>query len=360
MKTGTDMAGAPRRPGRRWTIPVAAIALLLAAACAGEAPAADSGGTSDGTADVGSAEPVAEEMTAEEVAEELGAVPEPSEPYRIAAIEKTLINEHWQQMQAGYEAAAEEYGVEVVVQASQDETDLTGQLALAENMLGQGFDAFSVSPLSDSNLQPFLDRAAEQGIPVLNVDDSRIDSRVFVGSDHTQMGVLAAQEIAERMPDGGEVAQIEGQAGSPAAQQRIEGFTGELENHEGLELVASVPADWDRQAALDAATNLLQSNPDLQAFYANNDTMALGVVEAVRNEGRDDVIVIGTDGVPDALDAIEAGEMTGTVASFPYQMGYTAVEMAIRVLEGQGVPEVVVSRQEMVTADNVDEARPDV
>lgn len=338
----------------------AAAAVLLLAGCGGQETAGEAAAEDeDAASTAATAAPVAEELTAEEVDAELGAVPEPSEPYRIAAIEKTLINEHWQQMQAGYEAAAEEYGVEVVVQASTDESDLTGQLALAENMLGQDFDAFSVSPLSDSNLQPFLDRAAEQGLPVLNVDDSRVDARVFVGSDHRQMGVLAAQEIAERMPDGGEVAQIEGQAGSPAAQQRIEGFTGELENHEGLELVASVPADWDRQAALDAATNLLQSNPDLQAFYANNDTMALGVVEAVRNEGRDDVIVIGTDGVPDALDAIEAGEMTGTVASFPYQMGYTAVEMAIRLLEGQGVPEVVISRQEMVTADNVDDARPD-
>lgn len=302
---------------------------------------------------------VAERMTAEELEEELGPVPEPSSDYRIGAIEKTLVNEHWQQMQQGYQDAAEEHGVEVVVNASQDETDLTGQLAVAENMLGQGFDAFGVSPLSESNLEPFLESARQQDIPIVNVDDARIPARTFVGSDHRQMGVLAAQEMAERLPDGGKVAQVEGQAGSPAAQQRIDGFTAELGNYDKLELVASVPADWDRSQALDVTTNLLRENEDLAAIYANNDTMALGVAEAVRNADRaGEVIVIGTDGVPEAIDAIREGSMTGTIASFPYAMGQTALEVAIRILEGQPVPDWVVSRQEMVTEDNVDEAFP--
>lgn len=306
------------------------------------------------------AKPEANEMRFDEVADALGPIPEPSQEWRIGVVEKTLVNEHWQEMRRGYEEAANELGVQVTVQAARDETDLTGQLSTAESMLGQDFDAFSVSPLSTTNLQPFLNRAESQNIPVLNVDDSKVDSRVFVGSDHREMGVIAAESIADLLPEGGQVAQIEGQAGSPAAQQRIDGFTSELEEHPNLELVASVPGDWDRQKSLDAATNILRENPDVKAFYANNDTMALGVVEAVRNAGKlGEVIIIGTDGVPDAIQAIRDGEMTGTVASFPYNMGYIATEMAVRLLEGQGVPRTVVSPMELVTQDNAGDLCPD-
>jgi ribose transport system substrate-binding protein len=71
------------------------------------------------------------------------------------------------------------------------------------------------------------------------------------------------------------------------------------------------------------------------------------------------VQVIGTDGVPDAVKAIKSGEMTGTIASFPYAMGYTAVEAAIRLKSGQGVPSTINSKQELVTKDNVGQAFPE-
>lgn len=301
------------------------------------------------------AAPVAATLPAAEIEQKLGPVPKPKERYRIGVIEKTLINEHWQEMKRGYEAAAQKYGVEVTVQAAKDETDLGGQLALGDTMLQQDYDAFSISPVSPTNMQPFLDRAAAKKIPVINVDDSKVESRVFVGSNHEQMGQIAAQHFGEELPDGAKVAQVEGQAGSPAAIQRTEGFKTEAEK-QGLEVVASVPGDWDRQKSLDVARTILRGNPDVQAIYANNDTMALGVIEALRAAKEEDVLVIGTDGVPDAVDSIRDGRMTGTVASFPYQMGYTAVEAAIRLLEGQGVPNTIVSRQELVTSENVEQA----
>ena len=76
--------------------------------------------------------------------------------------------------------------------------------------------------------------------------------------------------------------------------------------------MASVPGNWDRQLSYDAATNILQQNPDIVGFYANNDGMALGVVEAVKAAGKlqDKIAVIGTDGISDAYKSIKAGELT--------------------------------------------------
>jgi len=335
-------------------IAVGALA-LSAAACGSDS---ESGSGSESAAAPKAVAPVAKSLTAEQLTQELGAVPKAPEGLKIGVIEKTLINEHWQEMKRGYEAAAKKYGVQITVQAAKDETDLTGQLAIADTMSQQGYDVFAISPLSPSNLGPFLEKAKAQDIPIVNVDDSRVESRVFVGSDHENMGRDAARHFAEQLPKGSEVAQVEGQAGSPAAIQRTRGFKDEAQKL-GLKVVASVPGDWDRQKSLDVARSILRSNPQVKAFYANNDTMALGVVEAIRAEGKQgEIQIIGTDGVPDAVEKIRSGELTGTVASFPYSMGFTAVEAAIRLKNGQGVPNVINSRQELVTKANVDEAFP--
>jgi ABC-type sugar transport system substrate-binding protein len=286
----------------------------------------------------------------------LGQVPQPSKPYKIGVVLKTLSNEHWQEMKKGYEEAAAKYGVTVDVQAAKDESDLTGQLQIAETMLNKGYDAIAVSPLSSSNLQPALDKAKSLNIPVINVDDSKVEATVFVGGDHREMGAMAAAYISSKLGGKGEVGQVEGQAGSPAALQRIDGYKSGMTDD--LKLVASQPGDWDRLKALEATNNMLKANPNIKAIYANNDTMALGVVEALKNNKRTDIIVIGTDGVPDAIESIRKGELTGSIATFPYDMGYTAVEVTIRLLEGQEVPNTIVSRQELVDKDNVDQLFP--
>ena len=120
-------------------------------------------------------------------------------------------------------------------------------------------------------------------------------------------------------------------------------------------MVASVPGNWDRQIAYDAAATILQQNPDLVGFYANNDGMALGVVEAVKAAGlQDKVVVFGTDGISDAYASIRAGELTGTVDSFPVLTGEVAMEAALRLLGKQDLPRVVSTPQALITKDNVE------
>jgi ribose transport system substrate-binding protein len=104
---------------------------------------------------------------------------------------------------------------------------------------------------------------------------------------------------------------IEGQPGSYAAINRTKGFKDTIAAEgKAFSAVPSLPGNWDRQQSYDAATNVLQRYPDLVGFYCNNDTMALGVVEAVKGAGKlKQVAVIGTDGIPDALQSVKNGEL---------------------------------------------------
>jgi ribose transport system substrate-binding protein len=290
-----------------------------------------------------------------QLTDKLGPVPKPKPGTKIGAVAKTLTNEYWRLLGDGYKAGAAKFGVTDDLQAAQSEGDQLGQLAMAENMLTRGYTALLLSPQTDANLQPVLGEAAKANVPVINVNDAVIpQAEHYIGNVQRDNGVRAARWFIQNRPAGGKIAVIEGMAGVYAAVQRTDGFKTTLAKESSkFSVIASVPGNWDRQISYDAAATILQQHPDLVGFYCNNDTMALGVVEAVKAAGKlKQVTVIGTDGTSDAYKSILAGDLTGTVDSFPVLTGEVAVETALRILGGQKVPRVVATPQALVTKQN--------
>jgi ribose transport system substrate-binding protein len=291
----------------------------------------------------------------------LSGLEKPEEELRFGVVLKTLTNEYWREVERGMTAAAEEYGIDLIVQAASEESAQSQQLSIAQTMIGQPFDAFLVSPESTSNLTPAIKQMQAQGLPIVNVEDARVDATTFVGPESLVEGGKAGEYIASQLPKGGKVAQIEGAAGSNAARLRTQGFKETISKAGDLDLVASVPGDWDAAKAYNAASSLLQAHPDLAAFYANNDTMALGVVKAVADAGRTgEVIVVGTDGVPSAIKAIEDGTLHATTTPQPYSQGYWAVQCALALVQGRDVPEFVLTPAVLVEKNNVGQMYTDV
>ncbi|GAA3522299.1 substrate-binding domain-containing protein [Aeromicrobium panaciterrae] len=295
----------------------------------------------------------AKQLEGAKLASTLGTV-KPEKDYRVAVILKALTNQYWQGIEKGAEAAAKDFGIDVTVQAASSESAQTEQLTIAQTLTGQKFDAYVIAPESTSNLTPALRTMKSQGAPVVNVDDARVAATTYVGPNHELNGIQAAAEFAKEFPAGGKVAQVEGQAGSSAAILRIKGFKEGVAKAGNLDLVASVPGDWDGDKAFAATQQIIQQHPDVKGIYANNDTMAIGVAKAVKASGKK-ISVIGTDGVPEAIAGVRAGNFTATVSPLPYWEGYWAVEAAVRHLEGQDVPAWIVAPAQLITADNVDE-----
>jgi ribose transport system substrate-binding protein len=241
------------------------------------------------------------------------------------------------------------------VQAAKDESSLVEQLNLAQTMASQKPDALLLSPESDSNLAPVVKAAIAANIPTVIIDDSKTaGASSYIGTDQVKIGAQAATFLHEANPKGGKVAQIEGAAGSPNARLRIKGFKDQLATYPDLQLVASQPGNWDRLTALNATSNILRQNLDLVGIYANNDGMALGVFEAVKNGNAvGKALVVGTDGIREAKKSVQAGEMSATVAEFPFEEGKLGVEVALRLLGCQPVPPWVVSPNAVLTKDNV-------
>jgi ribose transport system substrate-binding protein len=289
----------------------------------------------------------------------LGAVPTPKKGTKLGSLMKFLGNAYWIDLANGQKARAKKYGVTVDVQAATSESDQVGQLNSMNTMITKGYTAFLVSPQSNTNLCPAVEKAEKKNLLVLNVNDGVLPgARQWVGPNQISNGVLAAQYFIKTLPAGAEVANIQGQTGAYAAIQRTKGFV-DTATKGGLKVVASVPGNWDVTTAQNAATDIIKAHPNIKAFYANNDGMALGVVTAVNNAGlKGKVLIIGTDGISDAYKAIRAGDLTGTVDSYPNLTGQAAVDVALRLLAGQKVPRAVYTPVALITKDNVDAPAP--
>ena len=282
-------------------------------------------------------------------------------PYRIGALIKNVSNPFFLTMQEGYEFAAARYGVDIVVGSTPTEDAAGEQLAILETWLNEGtFDAFIVTPFRATSLNSALVAATEAGIPIINIDElvppdaaEGIAMAARIASNNVRAGALVGQMFAERLPAGAAVAVIEGAPGTTSSIDRVTGFT-EAATAAGLRVVSSQPANWDRALAFNVATNILQGNPDVQAFFAANDGMGLGVLEAVQAAGlAGQVLVASVDAIPEAVDAVREGRLAGTVAQYPDEMAVLAVEAMIKVLQGRPITPEIESPVVLLTSDNV-------
>ncbi|NQX05028.1 substrate-binding domain-containing protein [Rathayibacter sp. VKM Ac-2856] len=300
----------------------------------------DAAGGSGSGADIVSLVDASAQTPVDEVVASLGD-PTVPEGAKLCYITRTLSNEFWGFERDGFENRAKELGVDYQTFDVTDESSITEQLDKAKSAMNQGCSAILASPISATGLDSIFESALADGIPavVLNDAKSEVPGVVYVGPDATTIGATAADYIADLLPDGGQVAMIEGDPGSSNAINRGDGFTAALATHENLELVASQTASWDQTKAQEIATTMLTANPDIKAFYSQNDGMALGVQAAIDAKGlTGKVILVGTDGIPQAKKQILAGDYTATVSELPTTEGATGVDAALWLLAGEEVP----------------------
>lgn len=277
---------------------------------------------------------------------------------QVGAVIKGVDNPFFAALRDGMQDAAARNDVELELREAADLQDTAGQALAVEAV--EGADCYVVNPINRTNLIESLAKTAS-GKPVVAVDSpldrqaaraAGIDLRTYVGTDNEAAGRLAARALDERLPQGAAVAIVKGIPGDAGSEARARGF---LEGARGkLQVVAHVSADFDEQQARRATAEVLAAEPGLRGVFAVNDDMALGAARAAR--GGDRVDVIGVDGTSRALRAVRRGELTGTVAQFPYLMGQLGVEACVASVEGRNLPANVDAPIELVTRANVDEA----
>ena len=261
------------------------------------------------------------------------------------------------------EEAAKTLGDEIVTYNANN--DSTQELANIQDAITRGVDGILIYAVSLSSEKAAIAQAQRAGVPIFfeyGYDPSLLDQVAgFMQIDVPTFGIPVGKYIGEKVPEG-KVAIISGKLGRGDAEAYSAGFKqGLADSGSKAEVVAELPGDWNRQQALDAASQILTAHPDLKAIYTHNDDMAVGISIAIERAGKTGEVLLasGTNGAPYGLDLIAEGKMAVSYANPPSSASVMAYRLLKAVAEGQieaghyyDAPSILIS------ADNMDQAQP--
>ncbi len=278
----------------------------------------------------------------------------------VALVLKTLNHPFFVDMRRGAQEAADRLGVTLQVQAAEREIDVDKQMQIVENLLQTGIDVLAITPSGSREIVSALVKATAANVPIVIVDtrldakaaaDAGVQAKTFIGSDNYEGGKLAGEYVATATGGKARIGILEGIPGHETGDSRLRGFRDAVSKSPAISIVASQPANWERDQGFNVFQHMLQAHPDIDTVFAASDLMALGAIEAIAAGGKTGKIrVIGFDALDDAKKAIAAGTMEASVAQFPYDMGKAAVESAVKVMNGETLPADIMVKLEMITA----------
>lgn len=235
--------------------------------------------------------------------------------------------------------------------------DMGKQMDQVENFVVQGKNAIIVIPVDTSAAGPLTSAATEAGIPIVYVNrnpGNLPQGAYYVGSDSIVAGRLQMEFLAEALGGKGNYGILMGKLDNEAALQRTAGNKEINEQFADIKLLDEQTGQWQRTEGMRITEDWVNKfGDDLDAILANNDDMGLGAVQALKDSGRTDVLVIGVDATADAIAAVEAGDMAATVFQNAKGQGGGAIDAAFKAATGAPVDQEVWIPYELVTPENI-------
>ena len=222
----------------------------------------------------------------------------------------------------------------------------------------QGFDAMLIMPTDGNLITPIASAIYQGGTPtvILNRALANDQFTAFVQGDNFGLGVNAARFFGQRLNGTGNIVVLRSQAGTPIDVDRFAGFQSTLSREfPNIRILTEADGRFERQAGLDAMTNILPGYPQIDAVYTQDDEAAIGALTAIQNARRSDIkFITGMGGMKSAYELLERNDpvFLASMSYFP-DMGFDGIEMVVRVLRGIPSPKVTTIAADTVTAQNV-------
>ena len=246
--------------------------------------------------------------------------------------------------------------------------DMVEQTNQMNNFVTQGMDVIILNPVQTSSADLLIDIAVQNDIPLVlinreplayDADGNTLDEAYegilnnakvcYVGADARQSGTYQGELILATANQGdingdGKISyiMIQGVPENIDAQYRTE-FSVKALTDAGktVECLDSQVGNWDQTKGQELCANALTVyGYDVEVVFCNNDGMAMGALTAIQTAGRiigEDIYLVGVDALPEAVEAIKLGDMTGTVLNDHIGQSHTAVDVAVKLLNGEEI-----------------------
>jgi len=274
----------------------------------------------------------------------------------------TLLTEahvFYQDLKKGMLRAADSLGMDLHIVAG--EWDLARQTSQVENFITQKMDAIIIAPVDSRGIVSAVEEANRAGIPVFTVDIASAGGHVtsHIASDNIQGGMLIGEYLAKLLNGKGNVAVLD-QPTLVSVIDRVRGFDSAMARYPGIHIVANPAVERGlRDVAKNKMDNLLQSHADLAAVFGSNDDCALGALASVRAAGKNNIMIVGFDAIPEARAAIsQGGPLKADAIQHPDVIGRRTIETVYRTLHGEKVPPLVAVPVGIVDRDSLAQQTP--
>ena len=262
-------------------------------------------------------------------------------------------------VRASMKARAQQLNVGIQFEDAQN--DIGRQLNQVQNFIAQKVDAIIINPV-DTDATPRMTRlVVKAGIPLVYVNrlpaDKQLPPRVaFVGSDETQSATLQMTEVCRLLQGKGDIVILIGELTNQSARQRTQDLYDVIARPpcQGIHVLDKQAANWKRTEAADLMTNWLSAGLRPRAVVANDDEMAIGAIQSLKQAKLlANTVVAGIDATPDGLAAMKAGELKVTVFQNAAAQGSGAVDTALKLVRRESVGSSVWVPFELVTPANL-------
>lgn len=242
--------------------------------------------------------------------------------------------------------------VKLIVTDAQGKTEK--QISDLEDLAAQKVDLIMVSPKEEKGLTATVKKINDSGIPVVLVDRG-VEGEDFtarVKVDNVELGRMVAEYMAKKLNGKGNVVIIEGVPGASTVLESQQGFVETMKKYPDIKILASQPADYRRDKAMQVMENYLQAYPKIDGVYTHADEMTMGALLAAKNAGREKEIIWGSiNSTMELIKEIKDGNIVGATP-LRSNTAKQGVEIAWKILNGEKVPKVTVVPGFMVDETN--------
>jgi ribose transport system substrate-binding protein len=290
------------------------------------------------------------------------AAPQKKPRARIALVMKTLTNPFFIEMEKGARQAEQKLGVELLVKTAAQETSIEQQIQIVDDLIVAKMDAIVIAPGDSQRLIPVLKKALDNGIKVVNIDnelDREAQKKAgmapvpFISVDNEKAAYAAVKFLTQGVTEPTEAAILEGVRSASNARQRMEGAKRAFAENASIKLVASESANWKIDEGYNQTQKILRQHPAIKVIFAANDMMGLGALKSLQEAKRSDIKVGAYDALSEAVAEVRSGRLVVTVDQQAAEQGFQGVAVALRLVNGETVPSVLLIDTRLVTAKSV-------
>ena len=311
-------------------IVVSAMLLGMLAACVAPVPAP--------------AQPAATQAAAPAATKAPAAAAPAAKPY-IPVISKGFQHQFWQSVKAGSEKAAKDLNVDITFEGPETEAQVDKQMEMLQTAINKKPGAICFAAVDSKAAIPLLEKAKAANIPIIGFD-SGVDSDIpatTASTDNIAAAAAAADHMATLIGGSGKVAIISHDQTSRTGIDRVKGFTDQIKaKYPNITIVSTQYGAGDALKSTDIAKAVIQANPDLKGYFGANEGSMKGVMNGVKESGKEGkIVMIGYDAGKQLKDEVKAGIVAGAISQDPVGIGYKCVEAAVKAMKGEKLPKTI-------------------